>query len=60
MSVPVGDWAGLARAIGQVLGDEDLRMRIARAAFERATREDADCTATRFQALYANLVGLRH
>jgi glycosyltransferase involved in cell wall biosynthesis len=54
-SVPVGDWAALARAIGAVLRDEDLRLRIAREALRRATREDADYTARAFQANYAAL-----
>jgi glycosyltransferase involved in cell wall biosynthesis len=55
LGVPVGDWSGLAREIGKVLGDEDLRLRIARAAHERAIAEDADHTAASFQALYATL-----
>ncbi|GAC1501641.1 MAG: glycosyltransferase family 4 protein [Steroidobacteraceae bacterium] len=54
-SVPVGDFAALARAIAEVLGDEDLRLRLARAAFRRATEEDADYTARGFQAIYAGL-----
>ncbi|HYM28034.1 MAG TPA: glycosyltransferase family 4 protein [Steroidobacteraceae bacterium] len=55
LSVPVGDWAALAAAIGQVLGDEELRLGIAREAQRRALAEDADCTAQRFRALYARL-----
>ena len=54
-SVPVGDWAHLAKTIGQLLEDEDLRLRIAREALQRAVREDADYTADCFQALYARL-----
>ena len=54
-SVPVGDWAALARAISAVLRDEDLRLRIAREALRRATQEDADYTARAFQANYAAL-----
>jgi glycosyltransferase involved in cell wall biosynthesis len=55
-SVPVGDWAGLAEAVARMLKDEDLRLRIARAAQQRAIREDADYTAEKFQALYATLL----
>jgi glycosyltransferase involved in cell wall biosynthesis len=55
VSVPVGDWAALARATAEVLGDEDLRLRLARAAFRRATEEDADYTARGFEAIYAGL-----
>jgi glycosyltransferase involved in cell wall biosynthesis len=55
VSVPVGDWAALARATAQVLGDEDLRLRIAREALRRATQEDADYTVRGFQAIYATL-----
>jgi glycosyltransferase involved in cell wall biosynthesis len=54
-AVPVGDWSALARAIAGMLGDEDLRLRIAREALCRATREDADCTARRFEAIYASV-----
>lgn len=55
-SVPVGDWAGLADAIGLLLEDEHRRLRIAGDAIQRAVREDADYTAARFQSLYASLV----
>jgi glycosyltransferase involved in cell wall biosynthesis len=58
-SVPVGDWAALAGATAQVLGDEDRRLCIAREALRRATQEDADCTARGFQAIYASLTGRR-
>ena len=53
LCVPVGDWAGLAKITGQLLQDEDLRLRIARQALRRAVREDANYTAECFQALYA-------
>jgi glycosyltransferase involved in cell wall biosynthesis len=56
VSVPVGDWQRLAQAIAGMLEDEELRLRIAREAFSRAVREDADYTASRFQALYVSLV----
>jgi glycosyltransferase involved in cell wall biosynthesis len=58
-SVPVGDWAALAGATAQVLGDEDRRLRIAREALRRATQEDADYSAQSFQAIYASLTGRR-
>jgi len=47
IAVPVGDSAALAEAIRRVLVDEDLRMRIARAAVRRAIAEDADHTRAR-------------
>jgi glycosyltransferase involved in cell wall biosynthesis len=56
ISVPIGDWARLAAAIRQLLEDEGLRMSIAREALKRAVREDADYTAERFRALYAELI----
>jgi glycosyltransferase involved in cell wall biosynthesis len=54
--VPIGDWAALARSISALLQDEELRLRIAREALQRAVREDADYTAECFQKLYATLV----
>jgi glycosyltransferase involved in cell wall biosynthesis len=60
LSVPVGDWEGLAGAIGRLLDDEELRLGIAAEAMRRATSEDADYTARHFQALYEGLSrGLR-
>jgi glycosyltransferase involved in cell wall biosynthesis len=59
LSVPVGDAAAMAGAIGRLLGDEDLRLRIAAEASRRATRDDADYTAACFQTLYANLARCR-
>jgi glycosyltransferase involved in cell wall biosynthesis len=55
VAVPVGDWTRLAEAIAKLLEDEELRLRIARAAQQRAVREDADYTAGCFQALYMKL-----
>ena len=55
LSVPVGDWAALAGAIGRMLEDEELRLGIAREAHERALAEDADYTAACFRGLYATL-----
>ena len=51
-AAPVGDWAALADAIGQVLADEPLRLQLAAAAQRRAGLEDADATARLFEALY--------
>ena len=59
VSVPVGDWSRLGGAIAQLLNDEDLRLGVAREALKRATREDADYTAERFQALYGQLIAGR-
>jgi glycosyltransferase involved in cell wall biosynthesis len=56
VSVPVGDWARLAEAMRRMLDDEDLRLRIAAHALQRATREDADYTTACFQRLYAELL----
>lgn len=56
LCVPVGDWVRLAQSIGQLLADEDLRLRIAREARNKAVSEDADHTAECFQRLYATLV----
>src|SRR3546814_11458489 len=51
-AVPVADPVALANAIERVLGDEALRLRLAAAAQRLAIREDADCTARAFDALY--------
>jgi glycosyltransferase involved in cell wall biosynthesis len=55
IAVPIGDCVAMAKAIAEVLGDEDLRLRIAREAQRRAVREAADYTAQGFQAIYASL-----
>jgi glycosyltransferase involved in cell wall biosynthesis len=56
IAVPVANWTELASAIRALLSDEDMRLQIGRNAFNRATREDADYTARRFEAIYADLV----
>ncbi|MBO9883301.1 glycosyltransferase family 4 protein [Xanthomonas sp. D-109] len=60
LAVPVGDWAGLADALRQVLSDDELRLRLAWAAQCRAVREDADCSVRGFTALYQRLCAPRH
>jgi glycosyltransferase involved in cell wall biosynthesis len=57
LAVPVGDWAGLAEAIRQVLADDPLRLQLAWAAQCRAMREDAAATDAAFQALYRRVSG---
>src|SRR6185437_383855 len=49
IAVPLGDDRALAAALDQVLRDEPLRLRLARAAWLRALREDADYTAGCFE-----------
>jgi glycosyltransferase involved in cell wall biosynthesis len=56
VAVPVADPAALARAIIGLLSDEDARLRLAREAWQRASREDADYTARSFEALYSGLL----
>lgn len=55
LAVPVGSGQSLAAALRRVLSDEALRLRLARAAWARAMREDADYTAGCFQAIYDEL-----
>ncbi|WP_045738549.1 glycosyltransferase family 4 protein [Xanthomonas sp. MUS 060] len=57
LAVPVGDWAGLADALRQVLSDDDLRLRLAWSAQCRAVREDIDHSVRCFSALYERLCG---
>lgn len=59
VAVPVADAAALAGAARRLLGDEDLRLRIARAAHERAVAENADYTARQFESLYQSLTTAR-
>ena len=58
LAVPVGDDAALAASLDRLLRDEPLRLRIARAAWRRALREDADYTAACFERLYRELLPL--
>jgi len=55
IAVPVANPERLADAIHTMLADEDLRLRVARAAQCRALSEDADYTARTFEALYQRL-----
>jgi glycosyltransferase involved in cell wall biosynthesis len=57
--VAIGDWNALAQSIRRLLEHDELRLRIAHNAAQRATAEDADHTAARFQALYAQLLDAR-
>jgi glycosyltransferase involved in cell wall biosynthesis len=59
VAVPVGDAFALAGAVQQLLGDEDMRLRIAKAAHERAVAQNADYTAHQFQSLYESLTAAR-
>jgi glycosyltransferase involved in cell wall biosynthesis len=59
LAVPVGDWRALAAALGRVITDEALRLRLAQAARPRAEREDAEYTAGCFEALYEELMPRR-
>ena len=54
--VQVDDWNGLAHAIRRLLDDEDLRLRLARNAMQRATVEHAGYTAARFEEIYLRLL----
>lgn len=54
-AVPSGDPGRLAEAVGRMLGDEELRLSIARRAQSNAVRESADYTAECFRRIYASL-----
>ncbi len=56
LAVRIGDFRALAAALREVLTDEALRLRLARAARSRALREDADYTASCFERLYSELM----
>jgi len=59
VAVPVADACALAGAVRQLLGDEDLRLQIAKTAHERAVAQDADYTARQFESLYESLTAAR-
>jgi len=56
LAAPVGEPIVLAKHVAALLDDEDLRLRIAREAWTRATRENADATARCFESIYESLV----
>jgi glycosyltransferase involved in cell wall biosynthesis len=62
LAVLPGDPQALAQGINRLLDDEALRLRVARAAQQRAIEEDADFTARAFELLYRRLsdAELRH
>lgn len=55
VAVPVGDPAALADAIAGLLSNENRRLAIAQQAWLRATRENADHTASVFESMYLRL-----
>lgn len=55
LAVPVGDATAMADAIGRMLDDDALRMRLAEQAQQRALAEDADYTASAFEGMYRAL-----
>ena len=52
-AAPVGEPLELAKQAAELLGNEPLRLEIAREACSRAMRENADFTARSFEAIYA-------
>jgi glycosyltransferase involved in cell wall biosynthesis len=56
LAVSVADAPALAGAIRRMLDDDELRLRVARAAQRHAIHEDADHTALAFEALYRRLL----
>jgi hypothetical protein len=53
VAVPIGDSLALAEAIGRLAGDEDERLRLARAAQALALAIDAEVTTASTRRLYA-------
>lgn len=51
-----GDDEALAATLGELASDDERRLAVARRAQERAVAEDADFTARRFEAIYAEVV----
>jgi glycosyltransferase involved in cell wall biosynthesis len=56
VAVAVGDAVALADAVVRLAGDESERLRLAGAAHRRALAADADDTARRFRAVYAEVI----
>ncbi|HWK50578.1 MAG TPA: glycosyltransferase family 4 protein [Steroidobacter sp.] len=59
VAVRPGDAESLARETALLLNEEDQRLRIAREAWSRALRQDADYTAHAFEALYEEVIAVR-
>jgi glycosyltransferase involved in cell wall biosynthesis len=59
LAVPVGESEMLAGQVAALLTDEELRLRVAREAYTRATCEDAGYTARLFEDLYEELLRAR-
>jgi glycosyltransferase involved in cell wall biosynthesis len=57
VAVPVGDAEAMAREIEALDRDEPRRLRLASEALRLATAHDADETARRFEAIYAEVTG---
>jgi glycosyltransferase involved in cell wall biosynthesis len=55
LAAPIGDAGTLAGHAAALLGDEELRLRVAQQARTLAMRENADCTAHSFEAIYERL-----
>jgi glycosyltransferase involved in cell wall biosynthesis len=55
LAAPVGEPEILAREVAKLLTDEQLRLRVARAAYTRAICEDANYTMQLFEDLYEQL-----
>lgn len=55
LAAPVGESELLARQVAALLTNEELRLRVAREAYTRATCEDAAYTTRLFEALYEEL-----
>jgi glycosyltransferase involved in cell wall biosynthesis len=58
VAVPIGDAEAMAREIAALDRDEPRRLRLAAEALRRATAHDADDTAQRFEAIYADVAGV--
>jgi glycosyltransferase involved in cell wall biosynthesis len=58
VAVPVGDAEAMAREIEALDRDEPRRLRLASEALRRATACDADDTARRFEAIYAEVTNI--
>lgn len=57
LSVPATDSVALAAAIGRLIADEELRLRLAARAQVRSLHEDADFTARAFESLHREVLG---